>query len=154
MRKQQLLVGLGALVLVAGASAVGCVPMSPQSCRCDQAASGPPTAQQGGEGPMKGLPVICSLPDVELRERLADSLPKFMGQVLETKPLDSGYAFRFAADDLLLSDVVAVIKAERKCCAFLKFKLEVFPDEGPVWLEITGPAETKAFLQKALRLPL
>ena len=106
------------------------------------------------EKPMKDPPVICSLPDGELKERQANLLRKIMERVLETKPLDSGYAFRFAVDDVLLSELVAVINAERKCCAFLKFKLEVFPAEGLVWLEITGPEETKEFLRKALRLSL
>ena len=36
---------------------------------------------------------------------------------------------------------------ERRCCPFLTFTLELAPDGGPLWLRLTGPAGTRAFLE-------
>jgi len=44
------------------------------------------------------------------------------------------------------------VEAERACCRFLRFSLELEPGEGPIRLRITGPEETKAFLEEELGL--
>jgi hypothetical protein len=53
---------------------------------------------------------------------------------------------RFAAASELLQAIVTVIDAERQCCRFLQFELTLEPDGGPVWLSLTGPPGTPAFL--------
>ncbi len=42
--------------------------------------------------------------------------------------------------------MATTIAAERRCCRFLQFVLTMEPDEGPVWLEVTGPPGTAEFL--------
>ena len=42
------------------------------------------------------------------------------------------------------------IDLERRCCAFLRFRLTVEPGEGPIWLELTGPPGTREFLAAEL----
>jgi len=72
------------------------------------------------------------------------------GDVQEIQPLDNGYLFRFKADESTLGDLMRVVRLERQCCRFLRFRLTVEPDGGPVWLELTGPSGTKAFIEAAL----
>jgi hypothetical protein len=144
------LLGAGALALVGTASVAYFTPVRP--CNCDGTMTAEESSVPGDSVPAKPSPVACLLSEAELRERQKNVLAKMMARVLETKALDSGYAFRFAVDDTILAELVAVIQAERKCCAFLKFKLDVSPDNGPVWFEITGPKGTKDLLRKALEL--
>lgn len=59
-----------------------------------------------------------------------------------------GYAFRFDTD--ALEDVVRFVANERRCCPFLDFEITVAAAAGPVWLRLTGPAGTRAFLDAEL----
>lgn len=92
------------------------------------------------------LPIACNLSDPEFRERRAALLQTFQGAVLETKELDAGYAYRFPSDAKWITDLADFITFERACCPFLEFKLRLEPAAGPIWLELTGPAGTKDFL--------
>lgn len=83
-----------------------------------------------------------------MRQRRAALKEHLQHQVRETTPLDEGYAFRFDATDAVLRQVLHLIQQERTCCRFLTFTLRVTPDEGPLWLELTGPPGTKAFLEE------
>src|ERR1700730_16946809 len=150
MISSKALLGVGALALVGAASVAYFRPV--QSCNCDETMTAEGSSAPGDSVPVKHSPVACLLSEAELQERQRNVLAKMMGRVLETKALDSGYAFRFAVDDTILAELVAVIQAERKCCTFLKFKLDVSPDNGPVWFEVTGPKGTKDLLRKALEL--
>src|SRR6266571_2728920 len=94
---------------------------------------------------MTDLPVACTLTEPERRRRREELLDRVVGRVHERRSLDDGYAFRFATDDLSLADLLEMIRLERQCCAFLRFRLTVEPGGGPVWLELTGPAGTKEF---------
>jgi hypothetical protein len=44
--------------------------------------------------------------------------------------------------------LATMIDAERRCCPFLRFQVLAEPDNGPVWLEVTGPAGTRDFLEQ------
>ena len=102
---------------------------------------------------MSDLPVACSLPAPELREREATVLAKIRARVQEVKDLDSGYALRFDPEEALLADLATLIDLERQCCPFLRFGLEVLPANGPIWLELTGPEGTRELLRTVLNLP-
>lgn len=93
---------------------------------------------------MMDIPVACTLTSDQLRER-RETLLRKAGQALqETAEREHGYAFRFPAD---MSDELAqIIGLERQCCSFLRFTLTAEPGNGPVWLEMTGPAQAKGFL--------
>ncbi|HEU4401403.1 MAG TPA: hypothetical protein VFT43_04805 [Candidatus Polarisedimenticolia bacterium] len=96
---------------------------------------------------MTDLPVACTLSDADWRERRSRVLEKVLGRVQERRPLEDGYALRFATDDVVLAELLQLIQLERQCCAFLRFRLTVEPGGGPVWLELTGPPGTKSFLE-------
>src|SRR2546428_11135690 len=99
---------------------------------------------------MADLPVACTLTEPRRRRRREQLLERVIGRVHERRSLADGYAFRFATEDAALADLMEMIRLERECCAFLRFRLTVEPGGGPVWLELTGPAGTKEFLESML----
>lgn len=68
----------------------------------------------------------------------------FTKGVRERRESREGYAFRFDAD--ALEEVARFVANERRCCPFLDFEIAVAAAAGPVWLRLTGPAGTRAFL--------
>jgi hypothetical protein len=108
---------------------------------------------RGRRNPRMETAVACKLTDRELRERKDTSLRKLLARVEEVKDLDSGYALRFPTDDSVLVDLVEVVRLERQCCPFLRFRIEVAPADGPIWLELAGPEGTRDFLRGLLELP-
>jgi hypothetical protein len=92
------------------------------------------------------LPVACSLTEPELQARRAGVLTEVRLSQQEARWLPDGIALRFAADAERLAMLATFIELERRCCAFLRFKLTVEPGGGPVWLELTGPPGTRDFL--------
>lgn len=95
---------------------------------------------------MTKIPIACTLTEPEQRERRSGIIEQFSAGVLERRETSEGYAFRFAPDSASLALLAEVIDLERQCCAFFCFRLTVEPDQGPIWLEITGPDGTKSFL--------
>ena len=99
---------------------------------------------------MAELPVACTLTEAELAERRAGVLGQVRRAREEARWLPDGVALRFAADPERVALLATFIDLERRCCAFLRFRLTVEPGGGPVWLELTGPAGTREFLQAEL----
>ena len=95
---------------------------------------------------MKDSPVACTLGDNEFQERRSGLLAKVRDQVQEVKFLDSGYALRFESTNEIIDELTRLIQLERNCCQFLEFNLRVLPEQGPIWLELSGPEGTKEFL--------
>jgi len=95
-------------------------------------------------------PIACSLTAPELRNRRESILKEFKQQIIETKELPDGYAFCFAGEPSELQWLAEFMAFERECCAFLTFVLEAQPNQGAIWLSLTGPQNTKEFLQKEL----
>jgi hypothetical protein len=101
---------------------------------------------------MTDLPVACTLLEAERQQRRNQLLERVSARVQETRSLDHGYALRFSAEEADVAELMQLIQLERHCCAFLMFRLTIEPGRGPVWLELTGPPGTKAFLESALGL--
>ena len=92
------------------------------------------------------LPIACSLTSAELQERRSSLLQTVRSAVLEVKELDDGYAYSFPSEGKWLRELVSLIELERQCCPFLRFRLTVEANGGPMWLDLTGPEGTKEFL--------
>ncbi len=99
------------------------------------------------------LPVACTLNADSLEKRKTGTLKMLFSKVLEKETVSTGYRFRFQASDQLLLDMMDVIVKERHCCKFLNFDLKVPATEETVWLTISGPEGTRAFLEELLDLP-
>src|ERR1700687_980705 len=93
------------------------------------------------------IPVACRLSDADLRKRVATLLARFEPAVIATEELPDGYLFRVPGDKKWMGIVWEAIVAERECCPFLTFELNVQPNMGPVSIRVTGPACTKDFLK-------
>ena len=65
----------------------------------------------------------------------------------EVRELSTGYALRLPNETDMLHTIVAFMSYERLCCPFFRFELEVEPEQGPIWLRLTGNTDVKAFLQ-------
>jgi hypothetical protein len=98
---------------------------------------------------MTELPLACTLQPGELSKRVA-GLEALRIAVQAVQAIEGGYAFRFQNDDAVLDELIAFIKVERKCCAFLNFKLRLASEYGEVWLELYGPTGTQEFLAQFL----
>ena len=93
-----------------------------------------------------GLPIACTLTPEELRRGREALLPGVIARAEAHEPVAGGFRFRFKSEAGLLPALAAMVEAERRCCRFLHFQVTAEPDEGPVWLEVTGPPGTSDFL--------
>jgi hypothetical protein len=92
------------------------------------------------------LPIACTLTAEELRRGREGLLPGVLARAESHEAVDGGFRFRFTSAPGLLPDIATMMEAERRCCRFFHFQVTAEPDEGPVWLEVTGPAGTREFL--------
>ena len=91
------------------------------------------------------LPVACSLDPATLQTRREGLLNRLVRQAEHREEQTDGYRLRFASS-VVVTLIARVMNAERLCCRFLRFRLTVEPNEGPVHLELTGPPGTRKFL--------
>ena len=82
----------------------------------------------------------------ELRPVHQANAERVFARTQEVRALETGYAWRLPNETDLLQNVVAFLRYERLCCPFFHFKLEIEPDQGPMWLHITGAIDVKEFL--------
>jgi hypothetical protein len=92
-------------------------------------------------------PLACNLPDSEFRKREATLLTEFKSAVIGVEERPDGYVFRFPAGRKHLAALADLIAAERECCPFLGFRLDVEPYGESVVLYLSGPADSKEFLK-------
>ena len=95
---------------------------------------------------MKDMPIACSLSPDAIAARKAGLLPGLAARATAVDELPDGLRLRFEPANGLLSDIAAVVDAERQCCRFLQFDLKVEQDGGPVALSLTGPPGTREFV--------
>src|SRR5215203_6159477 len=96
---------------------------------------------------MPDLPIVCTLSAADRSGRREDLLPGLLGTASEATETEWGFRFRFdSSSGTTLARIAAVLDRERQCCRFFRFALTVPQDLGPVWLEVSGPEGTKAFL--------
>ncbi len=101
---------------------------------------------------MANLPIACTLGPAALKARREDLLGGLVRRAAERLDVTNGYRVRFDPCEDIVSAIAKVIEVERQCCRFLSFELTIEPDDGPIWLEFTGPAGTREFLAGMLDL--
>ena len=95
-------------------------------------------------------PIVCTLQPGELKARASELLPDAAALATNRTRTDNGLRLEFRATDNVLTTISAMISAERRCCRFLRFQLTVEPSDGPIVLELSGPAGTPEFLEAML----
>ena len=99
-------------------------------------------------------PFACDMTAIPVEERPVHHalIRRLMTEAVgETRELPDGIAFRFLAEEY--GAVTQFVARERLCCPFLRFTIEVAPEQGPLWLRLTGPAGVTAFIRAELHLP-
>ncbi len=97
------------------------------------------------------LPLACVPGAIPARERAGHFalLARLFGESARSRErLSDGYRYTFDSD--ALDDLTAFAANERRCCPFLRFALEIAPSEGPIVLQLTGPAGVHEFLDAEL----
>lgn len=98
----------------------------------------------------KSTDLVCGISSEELQERQKTVINSLRKQIIETKELDNGYAFKFAGTDEVVDELTEFIKTERECCGFFIFGLSISGDKSEAWLELTGPEGAKDFIADEL----
>ena len=99
---------------------------------------------------MTTLPIACTLSPAELRAQRDELLPGLVSSALQRISLPRGVRLVFGATARRLRQLHAVAELERRCCAFLEFRIDVTPDGGALTLDVTGPDGTEQFLESLL----
>ena len=95
------------------------------------------------------IPIACNLTEPgQMQQRQSEILGMFKA-VEQVEELVDGYAFRFAPDGQLASQLLSFILSERECCPFFTFELVFEPAEGPIYLRLRGPEGVKDFVKEA-----
>ena len=102
---------------------------------------------------MTDLPIVCTLTTDAMRTRREALLSDLVLRCEGREELANGFRFRFAAGADTLSMLAHVIEAERQCCRFMRFTVDVEPDEGPIFLALTGPPGTREFVAALFDAP-
>lgn len=97
-------------------------------------------------------PIACDPSAIAEEEReehsnVADAVFAAVGGVEE---VEDGYAFRLPASTAAIKNAGAFVSRERLCCPFFHFSRDVAPDEGPVWLTMTGRDGVKEYIEEAV----
>lgn len=96
--------------------------------------------------------VACKLVGPEFAERKEEITRNLFAHVEDVKELSDGFAYRFPAEAPWPARIIEFIGAERQCCPFFRFEMSFEPDNGPLWLRLTGSSEAKAFIASELGL--
>jgi hypothetical protein len=91
---------------------------------------------------------VCNLGVMNPEERARhDALSrKLMSAREERRELANGYAFKLASQKIALTEVAEWIAFELRCCPFFNLQIEAEPNDGPIWLRMTGATGIKQFI--------
>ena len=92
------------------------------------------------------IPLACvpgAIPQAEQAGHF-ELLARLGSRSRDKREVPDGYAYRFDAGDF--DDLARWIANERRCCPFLRFAIELEPSGGPIWVRLSGPTGTRAFL--------
>jgi hypothetical protein len=91
----------------------------------------------------------CRLAGEEFRDRVTAS-KKVLRSAQAQNELCGGYAFQFEASSERLHQLAELIDAERQCCPFLTFILQVPAHKDALILEVKGPEGAKRLIRAEL----
>lgn len=101
---------------------------------------------------MSDLPIACTLDPAALKARREGLLSDLLRRASAHEEIATGHRLRFPVAEDTVVAIARAIDAERHCCRFLRFRITVEPDGGPIWLELTGPPGTREFVAALLEL--
>ena len=96
---------------------------------------------------MSEIPIACTLTERQLAERRRGLLTELRRHREEVRWLPDGAAFRYSSAAEVVDLLTEFVRLESRCCPFLRFRLTIEPGAAAVWLELTGSAGTREFLE-------
>ena len=102
---------------------------------------------------IEGQSIVCDLTAIpaDAREQHLLTSAQIFSAAQEIRELPDGYAFCLPNDPGMWMALASFVEQERRCCPFWAFGLNVEPNNGPLWLQLTGPEGAKQLLQEAFR---
>jgi hypothetical protein len=96
----------------------------------------------------------CNLKALSVKERARHMLLtlEIERARVETIELANGFAFRFQDGTVSLANLAEWVSAERKCCPFFDFEIELQGNNGPLWLKLRGKDGVKTFMKSEFGL--
>jgi hypothetical protein len=93
--------------------------------------------------------LVCNLQAIPKEQRAAheEITQRIFAAIQEIRELPTGYALRLPNESAMLYNIAAYISNERLCCPFFHFVLDVEPEQGEVWLQLTGNVDIKPFMR-------
>lgn len=98
------------------------------------------------------LEIACKL-DPDGRGQRQHLLIDLVARASERRESKDGYTFGFPSTATTMVETASTVEPERHCCPFLRLTVIAEPGDGPIWLELTGPAGTKDFLRGLPNIP-
>ena len=104
------------------------------------------TARQQATTPPRGF--ACNINGIpsEKRAHYRQLVEALTHAITERREVPDGYSFRVGNEHLTTDQLVEWVNLERQCCPFFGFKILWEPENGPVWLQLTGPQGVKDFI--------
>ncbi len=92
--------------------------------------------------------LTCNINGIPLQERaryerLVEALRHAMQKRRESS---DGYTFRIDTKQIDTGQLAEWIELERQCCPFFGFEIHWAPQNGDVWLHLSGPQGVKEFI--------
>ena len=81
------------------------------------------------------------------REEHVLTAPQLFRLAQEVQELPDGFAIRFLHSPGRFMQMATFVENERLCCPFFNFELDVEPNNGPLWLRLTGQEGVKELLR-------
>jgi len=105
------------------------------------------TAQQQATAPPRGF--ACNINGIpsEKRAHYRQLVEALLQAITERRELSDGYSFRVDNEHLTTDQLVEWVNLERQCCPFFGFEILWEPENGPVWLQLTGSQGVKDFIR-------
>lgn len=83
------------------------------------------------------------------RDRWMATGQRVYGAVLQVQELPDGYTCQLPDDPAMLLLAAEYVGLDRLCCTFLRWTLQIEPNGGPLWLQLTGGEGVKEYLRSA-----
>lgn len=97
---------------------------------------------------LEAQPIVCDLTAIPapVREQHLTTARQLFQSAEEIRELSDGYTVRLPNAPGMWLALATFVEHERRCCPFWRFTLTVEPNDGPLWLALSGPADAKALL--------
>jgi hypothetical protein len=92
--------------------------------------------------------LTCNINGIPLQERARyERLVEVLRHAIQKRrELSDGYAFKMDTKQIGTTQLAEWIELERQCCPFFGFEIRGTPQNGDVWLHLSGPQGVKEFI--------